>query len=210
VPLACDYADDASVADAVDQIRQEHEGLDLLVNNVFAILDEASFIGAPFWEQSLDNRDRMHHVGLRSHYVASAACARMPIERRGLIVTISSFGARSFQLSTASGVGKAGCDKLARDMAAELEPRGVCSLALYPGIVRTERILVKQDELPFALSKSESAEFTGRVVAALLGGPERLGSRGSRARRRPCVDSAHHGLDPSQQARRPSADGYGH
>ncbi len=48
----------------------------------------------------------MHHVGLRSHYVASAACARMPIERRGLIVTISSFGTRSFQLSTAYGVGR--------------------------------------------------------------------------------------------------------
>ena len=179
VAVACDHAEDASVAAVVGQIREEKGGLDLLVNNVFAIPPEASFIGVPFWEQPLANWDRMHRVGLRSHYVASAACAPMLIERGGLIVTISSFGARSFQLSTAYGVGKAGCDKLARDMAAELKPHGVCSVGLYPGIVRTERILANQDELPFDLSLSESAEFTGRVIAALAADEDRMTRSGS-------------------------------
>ena len=179
VPVACDHGDDDSVRALIAQIHEEQGRLDLLVNNVFAIPNEASFIDVPFWEQPLENWDRMHRVGLRSHYVASALCAPMLIERHGMIATISSFGARSFQLSTAYGVGKAGCDKLARDMAAELKPHGVVSIGLYPGIVRTERILAKKDELPFDLSMTESAEFTGRVIAAVFADSGRMKHSGA-------------------------------
>lgn len=179
IAVACDHADDDSVHRVFELVREEHGRLDVLVNNVFAIPPESSFIGVPFWEQPTRNWDLMHQVGLRSHYLASALAVPLMLERGGLIATISSFGARSFQLSTAYGVGKAGCDKLARDMAVELQPHDVCSVSLYPGIVRTERVLAGADELPFDMSVTESPEFTGRVIAALADDSERMKHTGS-------------------------------
>lgn len=57
---------------------------------------------------------------------------------------------------------------MAADMAHELRPHGVTVLSLYPGLVRTEAVLASGG---FDLSNSESAEFTGRAVAALATGP---------------------------------------
>lgn len=178
IAVACDHADDDSVRALFDDVRTRHGRIDLLVNNVFAVPDEASFINVPFWEQPLSNWDMMHRVGLRSHYVASAFAAPLMIEGGGVMATISSFGARLFQLSTAYGVGKAGCDKLARDMAVELKPHNVVSVGICPGIVRTERILEKAEQLPFDLAISESPEFTGRVIAALVADPNRMEQTG--------------------------------
>ena len=179
VPLPCDHADDASVRQAFERVADEQGRLDVLVNNVFAVPPESSFIGVPFWEQPLENWDLMHRVGLRSHYVASAFAAPLLLEGGRLVATISSFGARSFQLSTAYGVGKAGCDKLARDLAVELKPHGVCSIGLYPGIVRTERVVAGAERLPFDMSITESPEFTGRVIGALASDEERMKHSGS-------------------------------
>ncbi len=178
IAVACDHSDDGSVKALFDEIRARHGSIDVLVNNVFAVPDEASFINVPFWEQPLSNWDMMHRVGLRSHYVASALAAPMMLENGGVIATVTSFGARLFQLSTAYGVGKAGCDKLARDMAVELKPHDVVSVGICPGIVRTERILKKADDLPFDLSISESPEFTGRVILALAADPKRMEQTG--------------------------------
>ena len=58
-------------------------------------------------------------------------------------------------------------------------PNGVVSIGLYPGIVRTERILAKKDELPFDLSMTESAEFTGRVIAAVFADSGRMKHSGA-------------------------------
>ncbi|MFT6397326.1 MAG: dehydrogenase/reductase SDR family protein 1 [Bradymonadia bacterium] len=178
IAVACDHADDDSVRSLFDEIRERHGRIDLLVNNVFSVPEESSFINVPFWEQPLSNWDMMHRVGLRSHYVASTLAAPMMLGEGGVIATISSFGARLFQLSTAYGVGKAGCDKMARDMAVELKPHDVVSVGICPGVVRTERILEKVDELPFDLAISESPEFTGRVIAALFADPSRMEQTG--------------------------------
>lgn len=172
VAVQVDHADDDAVRALFERVGRECGRLDGLVNNVFAV-PSGELFGRPFWEQPIDFWDTMHGVGLRSHYVASVFGAPMMVAaRRGLIVNISSFGGKSFQLNVAYGVGKAAVDRLAADMAHDLSPHGVTSLALYPGIVRTERILKHQAELPFDLTKSESPELTGRAVVALASDPK--------------------------------------
>lgn len=180
LPLRCDHSDDAEVAAAFATLRERARRLDLLVNNVFAI-PRGDFWSEPFWKLPTSLWDQMHQVGLRSHFIASWHAAPMLIESgRGLIANISSFAGRSYQLNVAYGVGKAGVDRLAYDMAEELRPHGVAAVTLWPGIVRTEWVLEHQEHLPFGLDVSESPELTGRVIAALAADPERMALSGER------------------------------
>jgi NAD(P)-dependent dehydrogenase (short-subunit alcohol dehydrogenase family) len=55
------------------------------------------------------------------------------------------------------------------DMAHELRPHNVAVVSLYPGLVRTEAVLLAANGGWLDLSNSESPEFTGRVVVALSG-----------------------------------------
>ncbi len=66
------------------------------------------------------------------------------------------------------GIAKAATDKLTADTAHELRSHGVSVVSLYPGLVRTEAVLRAG---VFDLTDSESAEFTGRAVAALADDP---------------------------------------
>lgn len=177
VALRCDHSVDSDVEAVIDRIRDDEGGLDILVNNVFALPDGPLF-KTPFWEQPIGFWDTMHTVGLRSHYVASVLAAPLMLERRGLIACISSFGGASYQVNVAYGVGKAAVDRLAADMAVDLKGHGVASVSLWPGIVRTERIVQDIDALPWDLSNSESPELTGRAVVSLANDPQRLEKTG--------------------------------
>lgn len=169
IPMYCDHSDDEQVRAVVKTLLAEHGPIDVLVNNVFALPQpESQLFGTPFWEQPLEFWDVMHRVGLRSHYVASALVAASMVPRKsGLIVNVSSFGAGAYAVNVAYGVGKAGVDRLAADMAHELRPHGITAVSLWPGIVRTERVLSYGDDSPFDMRNTESPEFTGRAVVAL-------------------------------------------
>ena len=58
------------------------------------------------------------------------------------------------------------------DMAAELQPHGIAVVSLYPGLVRTEKVMEAAQWLD--LSNSESPDFIGRAVAALAADPDVL------------------------------------
>ena len=59
----------------------------------------------------------------------------------------------------------------------ELRPHGVAAVSLYPGLVRTEKVMEAAAWLD--LSNSESPEFTGRAVAALARDPDVMRYSGS-------------------------------
>jgi NAD(P)-dependent dehydrogenase (short-subunit alcohol dehydrogenase family) len=122
--------------------------------------------GKPFWDQPLWRWDAMFAAGVRAHYHASQLAARTMVARqRGLIVNISHWAAQKHIANVAYGVSKAATDKMTADMAAELKPHGVAAVCLYPGMVRTEKVMEAAQWLD--LSNSESPEFIGRVVVAL-------------------------------------------
>lgn len=173
IAVACDHADDAQVQALFERVRAEMGRLDILVNNAFAIPDGRLL--APFWELPIAQWDTMHTVGLRSHYVASVFAAPMMIAAgRGLVVQVSSAGAKIQAVNVAYGVGKAGVDRMTRDMARELAPHGVCVVSLWPGVVKTERLLLDPDRIGFDPSRGESPVASGRAVAAIAADPRRL------------------------------------
>jgi dehydrogenase/reductase SDR family member 1 len=167
IAVACDHGIDVEVAALFDRVRAEQSGrLDILVNNAFAV-PEGKLV-APFWELPIEQWDVMHRVGLRSHYVAAWHAARAMIgQKRGLVVNVSSFGAKIQAVNVAYGVGKAGVDRMTRDMGRELKAHGVTVISLWPGIVKTERLLLDPDRIGFDPTNGESPLLSGRAVAAI-------------------------------------------
>jgi NAD(P)-dependent dehydrogenase (short-subunit alcohol dehydrogenase family) len=171
VAVACDHSDDAQVAALFAQIEREAGRLDLLVNNATAIPDELVLPGG-FWEKPLAMQVLLD-TGLRSHYVASWHAARMMTPRRsGLIVMISSPGARCYMHGPAYGAGKAAIDKMAADMAVDLRKQQVAALSLWAALTLTERSQLAMQAHPGAydafMANAVHTEFMGRLLDALL------------------------------------------
>ena len=171
MPVACDHTDDDAVGRVFQRVDDERGRLDILVNNVWGgyerMMDNGAFTWPlPFWQQPLWRWDAMFAAGVRAHYHASQLAAPSMIAKgRGLIVHISSFAAEKYAGNVAYGVAKAATDKMAADMATELKRHGVTVVSLYPGLVRTEKVMEAAQWLD--LSNSESPEFIGRSVVAL-------------------------------------------
>src|SRR5690348_5945979 len=176
IAVRCEHRDDSQVRAVFDRIAREQGWLDILVNNVWGgyenMMENGEFTWTrPFWQQPLWRWDAMFQAGVRAHYLASCLAAPMMIARRsGLIVNISFWAAQKHIGNVAYGVSKAATDKLTSDMAAELRPHAVAVVSLYPGLVRTEKVM--QAAAWLDLRNSESPEFVGRAVAALAADSE--------------------------------------
>jgi dehydrogenase/reductase SDR family protein 1 len=176
--LRCDHREDVQVDAAFDLVLREASTIDILVNSVWGgydrMIDGGEFTWPkPFWEQPLWRWDAMFSAGVRAHYQASQRAAQAMIaQRRGLIVNISHWAAQKHIGNVAYGVSKAATDKMAVDMATELKPYGVTVVSLYPGMVRTEKVMEAAQWLD--LTNSESPEFVGRAVVALATDPDAL------------------------------------
>jgi NAD(P)-dependent dehydrogenase (short-subunit alcohol dehydrogenase family) len=178
IPLRCDHRNDSEVEATFDRILTATPAIDVLVNGVWGgyeqMIEDGVFTwGKPFWQQPLWRWDAMFAAGVRAHYRASQRAAKGMVEqRRGLIVNISHWAAQKRIGNVAYGVAKAATDKMTADMADELRDHGVAVVALYPGLVRTEKVMAAAQWLD--LSNSESPEFSGRAVVALAADPNVL------------------------------------
>jgi dehydrogenase/reductase SDR family member 1 len=176
--IHCDHRQDAQVEAAFKRISGDAGMIDILVNNVWGgyedMVEQGAFTWSkPFWEQPLWRWDAMFAAGVRAHYHASQLVAPMMIaRRRGLIANVSFWAAQKYIGNVAYGVSKAATDKMTADMAIELKPHGVAVVSLYPGLVRTEKVMQAAQYLD--LSNSESPDFIGRAVAALAADPDVL------------------------------------
>lgn len=179
IPVICDHADDAQVADLFQRVHSEHGRLDILVNNALVVHDDLARSG-PFWEKPLSMQVALD-VGLRSTYAASWYAAPLLVANEGgLIVNTSSFGGRCYMHGPAYGAGKAAVDKMAHDMAHDFRPYGVAAISLWMGMLKTERTAalfkggVESEQYQAFAANAESAEFPGRVIDALARDPEMM------------------------------------
>src|SRR5688572_22563763 len=176
IPARCDHTDDAATEAVFRRVGEEQGRLDVLVNSAWGgyerMLEGGEFTWPrPFWEQPAWRWDAMFAAGVRAAYVASAhAARRMVAAGSGLIVNISFWAAQKHVGNVPYGVSKAATDKLTADTAKELRAHGVAAVSLYPGLVRTEKVMEAAAFLD--LSNSESPEFVGRAVAALAADPD--------------------------------------
>jgi NAD(P)-dependent dehydrogenase (short-subunit alcohol dehydrogenase family) len=181
VAVACDHHDDAQVEALFERIARESGRLDLLVNNVTLIPDELVLPGG-FWEKPLAMQALLD-VGFRSHYVASWHAARIMVRQSvGLIVMVSSPGARCYMHGPAYGAGKAGIDKMAADMAVDLRKHAVAALSLWAGMTLTERSQVAMHGHPGEYEKfaahAASPEFIGLLLDVLMRDPQLMARSG--------------------------------
>lgn len=177
IAVACDHGDDAAVSALFARIAEEAGRLDILVNNAFTLSDDL-LEPKGFWEKPLSNLE-MWDVGVKSNYVAAwHAAAIMVPQGSGLIVAISGFAAVTYTYSVVFGTSKSAVDRMARDMAIELEPHGVASLTLWQGLTLTEKAkdnLAKMgDRMTASITQmhGSSVEHPGRVIAALAADPQ--------------------------------------
>ena len=176
IAVCVDHADDAQVKALFEQVKQEQGKLDILVSNAFAAHDEMTTPGT-FWEKPLELVD-MWQVGLRGSYVAAYYAASMFAQQKhGLMVFTSAAGSRHYVFGPGYGVHKAGLDKMAADMAVDLEDYNTASVSIWMGALMTERMQSMLEAEPEKYShlkpeNMETPEFTGHVIWGLYNDPE--------------------------------------
>jgi len=87
IAVRCDHTVDADVESLFARIRSDHGRLDILVNNVWGGYENSECRPlplVPFWEQPLEQWDRMFTAGVRAHLVASRLAVPLMLpQRRG-------------------------------------------------------------------------------------------------------------------------------
>ena len=173
IAVQVDHGDDNQVAALFDRVAREQGRLDILVNNAFALPGDLTEPGS-FWEKPLSNWD-MVDVGVRSNFVAAWHAAKIMVpQHSGLIVAISGYVGVTYTYGVVFGTCKSAVDRMARDMAIELQPHHVTSVSLWQGLTfteRAERNIANNPAMKASIVTNPligcSTEFPGRVIAAL-------------------------------------------
>ena len=175
VAVQTDHTRVEDVRALVARIEADAGGLDLLVNAVWGG-NEGPMPGGPFWEQPLAQWDTMMRSGVWAALLTTRFAA--PLLRDGALVATVTFADRGrYTGHLYYDLAKASLARLAFGMAQDLRPRGVTSVAVSPGFVRTERVLAAHGATERTwprvpeLAGSESPRYVGRAVAALAADP---------------------------------------
>ncbi|MFI5720518.1 SDR family NAD(P)-dependent oxidoreductase [Nocardia sp. NPDC051750] len=177
IPVPVDHGNDAEVATLFDRVGAEQGRLDILVNNAFSLPEDLTD-PEPFWEKPLSNWE-MVDIGVRSNFVAARYAAPLMVSRKsGLIVAISGYTGVAYTYGVVFGTAKSAVDRMARDMAVELEPFGVASVSLWQGLTMTERAERNLAAIPGLSGQAAttpahgcSPEYPGRIITALAVDP---------------------------------------
>lgn len=167
--VRCDHRDDAAVAAVAERIGSAQGRLDLLVNNVWGGYERLNAgawqkWNAPLWEQPLELFAAMFAGGVRAHYVALARCAPLLISTPASLVVTVSFAvpeSSEHDFGAAYAMSKTADDRLAAAAGRQLREHGVASLAVHPGLVRTEGLLQFAEHLD--MTGSQPPEGVGRL-----------------------------------------------
>ena len=182
IAIRCDHTIDEDVVRVFETIYSNHSHLDILVNSAWGGYEHFSdgtefWKEKGFWESPISRWDKMFSAGVRAAYYASSIAAKKRVERKsGFIFNLSFWASQRNDMGVSYGTSKAATDKMTADMAHELKDFNIPVICLYPGLVRTESVLKNAEH--FDLSNSESPEFLGKVISAMVTDPHVLNKTG--------------------------------
>jgi 3-oxoacyl-[acyl-carrier protein] reductase len=136
--VPCDVTDQGQVEKMVRTVIEKWHRLDILVNN--------AGIGTPRMpveEIPPSDWDQTVALNLKSAFLCVRTAAPFMKSRKyGRIVNVSSFAGRNFSRLSGPhyGAAQAGLQGFTKHMAVELGPFGICTNAVAPSIVLTERV----------------------------------------------------------------------
>ena len=193
IAVRVDHTEPAEVKKLVTGIKRRHQGLDILVNDVWGG-DALTEWGKPFWTVNLDNGLGMLKQAIHSHIITSHYAVPLMLGRgRGIIFEITDGDAFYYRGNLFYDLVKISVIRLAFAMARELRKRNIVSVALTPGFLRSEAVLdhfgvseanwkdvgkktgqnsAKQNDAPADFMVSESPRYIGRAVVALAADPK--------------------------------------
>jgi NAD(P)-dependent dehydrogenase (short-subunit alcohol dehydrogenase family) len=176
-----DHTDEGKVASLVERVEAEQGRLDILVN---VLGGDTAAQWKPFWQLSLDEGLRWLRQEVFSHIITCRHAAALMVKcgKGGLIVEITDGDTINYRESLFYDLVKVSTIRLAYAMAEELHSKGVASIAVTPGFMRTEWMLdhfgateenwrevaeTNPQAKSYGFSASETPCFVGRAVVAL-------------------------------------------
>ena len=202
IAVRVDHTKPADVRKLIAGIKRRHQGLDILVNDVWGG-DALTEFGKPFWTVNLDNGLQMLKQAIHSHIITSHYAVPLIVgsgrkgtkkRSRGIIFEITDGDAFYYRGNLFYDLVKISVIRLAFAMARELRKRGIVSVAVTPGFLRSESVLdhfgvteanwkeagkkkdahlnsKNQNDAPADFLVSESPRYIGRAVVALAADP---------------------------------------
>jgi len=184
IPVAVDFTREADVAALFERVEREAGRLDILANSVFGWSAESfeAFLHPErkrkmFWEQSSTSWKESVEGGPYAHLLGAVHGARLMAKHGGgLIVSITEpilgFGPKTLDWALIE-LGHRGINEMASAMKSDLAKIGVTIVALAPGFMRTERVLMhmagtsEKHKKESGFHLSETPEYTGRAIAMM-------------------------------------------
>ncbi len=193
IPVRVDHTVDAEIESLFEQVKREHDRLDVLVNNAWGGYEDythhggdASVFDAVFWEQPIERWDKMWQAGVRATLATTkAALPLMFAQREGIIVnTTLEIDPTFYDAALYYRTAKLAINYLTFGMAHDIYQRGgypIAVIGLALGWMRTEAVMenFRQGLHPAEdLAQTDSIEFGGRAVLALATDPNVLQKTG--------------------------------
>jgi 3-oxoacyl-[acyl-carrier protein] reductase len=154
-----DLCDGAAVKTAVDEIKKELGGLDVVVNNAGITRDQLLL------RLKEEDFQQVLNVNLTGAYrVTKAACRYLLKSPHGRIINLSSVvGITGNAGQSAYAASKAGLIGFSKSLAQELASRGVTVNAIAPGFIATD--------MTAALNEDQQTAIQGRIPLGRIGSP---------------------------------------
>jgi len=198
---AVDHLDADQVKSLAEQLRKDHDHIDVLVNDIWGaelLKGGPAEWNTPIWKHDLDKGLRILRLAIDTHLVTSHHLLPLLIdEPGGLVVEVTDgtadYNATRYRLSVYYDLAKVAVNRLAFSQGHELEPYGATAVAITPGWLRSEMMLdnfgVSEENwrdaidetsaghdgpaAPADFALSESPRYVGRAVVALASDPGR-------------------------------------
>jgi NAD(P)-dependent dehydrogenase (short-subunit alcohol dehydrogenase family) len=181
IAVVMDHTDEDQVSSLFKQVQRKHKKLDILVNDIWGG-EELTEWGKAFWNLSLEKGLLMLQRSVFTHIANSRYAVPLMLKEGGLIVEVTDGDFLGYRGQFFYDLVKMFVIRIAFDLAFELTPHKIASIAVTPGFLRSEAMLehfgVTEENWQKAIKKdphyaeSETPCYLGRGIAALAADPD--------------------------------------